>query len=81
MILQYPLRTEKAVRMLELDNTIVFVVDKRASKPEIKKEIENSFKVKVQSVNTEIRDNKKIAYIKLAKESKAIDVATKLGLM
>jgi large subunit ribosomal protein L23Ae len=81
MILQYPLRTEKAIKLIELDNTIVFVVDKRSNKQQIKQAVKDAFNVKVKSVNTEIRSNKKIAYIKLAPESLAIDVATKLGLI
>lgn len=81
MILQYPLRTEKAIKLIEIENTIIFVVSRRANKSEIKKEIEKSFNVKVSGINTEIRANKKIAYIKLKQESPAIDVATKLGLI
>jgi len=81
MILQYPLTTEKAVKMIEAENKIVFVVDRRATKPEIKKSLEKEFNIKVENVKTEIRQNKKIAYIKLKKEFKAIDLATKLGLM
>jgi len=81
MILQYPLSTEKAVRIIEAENKITFIVDRRASKKEIAKEFENEFKVKPLKVNTEIKDNKKIAYIKLKPENSALDIATKLGLM
>ena len=48
-----------ALRLIELDNTIVFEVDRRMSKDKIKKEIEENFKVKVNSVNTLIKLNKK----------------------
>lgn len=81
MIFQYPLRTEKAIKLIETENTIVFAVDRRASKTEIKKELQEQFNVKVQSVNTQNKEKRKIAYIKLKAESKAIDVATKLGLI
>lgn len=81
MILQYPLRTEKAIKLIETENTIIFVVERRANKSEIKKQIEKDFNVKVKAVNTEIRANKKMAYIKLRSESPAIDIATKLGLI
>ena len=80
-IIKYPLTTEKAVRLIELDNTIVFETDRRESKPEIKKEIEELFKVKVDSVNTVIKNNKKFAYVKLNSKSPAIDIATKLGMI
>ncbi len=81
MMLKYPLRTEKAVKLIEIENTILFVVDRRANKRQIVQELQKQFNVKVASVNTEIRNNKKIAYIKLKKENPAIDIATKLGLM
>jgi large subunit ribosomal protein L23 len=81
MTLIKPLMTEKAVKILEIENTILFEVDIRAGKEEIKKEIESKFNVKVEEVRTLIRKNKKIAYIKLKPESKAINIATKLGLM
>ena len=46
-----------------------------------KKEIEEIFNVKVDSINTLIRANKKIAYVKLNGKNPAIDIATQLGLM
>jgi len=76
-----PIITEKAVMLIETKNTLVFLLDKRLSKDEIKKEIEEMFKVKVESVNTLIRGNKKYAYVKLNIKNPAIDVATKLGMI
>ena len=76
-----PIVTEKAVMLIETKNTLVFLLDKRLSKDEIKKEIEERFKVKVESVNTLIRGNKKYAYVKLNEKNPAIDVATKLGMI
>ena len=81
MIIKYPLRTEKTIRLLEANNTIAFVVDARSNKIEIQKEVEKQFSVKVESVNTLSRANKKIAYVKLRKENSALDIATKLGMM
>jgi len=57
------------------------LTDRKFSKPEIKKEIENLFDVKVEKINTHNRKNKKLCYVKLKLEFKAIDIATKLGLM
>lgn len=76
-----PLTTEKAIRLIELENTLVFRVDSRNNKKEIKEDVEKMFKVKVESVNVLNRGNKKIAYIKLDKKNPAIDVATKLGMI
>lgn len=73
--------TEKIVRFIEADNTIVVEVDRRDSKAGIMKEAENKFKVKVERVNTLVKDNKKYAYIKLDKKNPAIDVATKFGII
>ena len=73
--------TEKSVKLIEAENTLVVIVDKRDDKNDIKKQMEDAFKVKVVSVNTLTRDNKKFAYIKLDKKHPAIDIATKLGLI
>jgi len=76
-----PLTTEKAIRIIEIENTILFEVDARDSKTTIAKEVEKRFKVKVLKVNTLKRGNKKIAYVKLNKKNPAIDIATKLGVI
>ena len=76
-----PITTEKAVRLIELNNTLFVEVDRRGSKTQIKKEFEETFSVKVDSVNTLIAKNRKYAYIKLNKKNLAIDVATKLGMI
>lgn len=81
-VLQYPIATEKALNMVELQNTIVYIVNLTATKTEIKKEFEETFKVKVQRVNTAIEPyNEKRAYIKLATGFPASDVAKKLKLV
>jgi large subunit ribosomal protein L23 len=76
-----PIITEKAVMMIETQNVLTFVLDKRKNKEEIKKEFEEIFEVKVDGIRTLVRGNKKYAYIKLKKDFPAIDLATKLGLM
>lgn len=76
-----PIITEKAVKLIETENTLIFIVERKARKQEIKKQFEELFDVKVEKVNTEIRKGKKIAYIKLKKENPAIDIATKLGMI
>jgi len=76
-----PITSEKAVKMIDLDNTLLFETERRATKTEIKKEIESLFSVKVTSVRTLVRLNKKLAFVKLNKANPAIDVATKLGMI
>ena len=76
-----PISTEKAIRLIEAENTLIFDVDRRLTRTEIKKQIEESFNVKVEKIRTCIRLNKKYAYTKLNKKNPAIDVATKLGMI
>jgi len=76
-----PIATEKAIMKIETENILTFSVDQKDTKQEIKKEIEDLFKVKVEKIRTQIRNNQKIVYIKLNKKNLAIDLATKLGLM
>jgi len=81
-ILKYASITEKSVSLIEKENKIVFIVDRKANKKQIKEAFEKLFGVKVESVNTQITlDGRKKAYIKLKPEFKARDVAVKLGLV
>jgi ribosomal protein uL23 len=81
-VIKYPLATEKSIRLMESKNTLIFIVDKKSSKLDIKTAIESLYKVKVDNVNTTIGpDGKKRAYIKFTEETPAIDIATQLGLM
>ncbi len=76
-----PIATEKAIMKVEAENTLTFSVDEKTTKDEIKKEIEELFKIKVDKIRTHVKNNRKTAYIKLNKKYLAIDIATKLGLM
>lgn len=76
-----PITSEKAVRLIEAENTLLFETERRRRKPGIKKEVEETFKVKVEKVRVFIKGNKKYAYVKLNKKNPAIDVATKLGMI
>jgi len=78
--LSYAYLTEKAVGLVEKENKLVFIVNRKSDKKQIKEAIEKTFDVKVAHVNTQIKGGEKKAYVKLKPESKAIDVAVKLGL-
>ena len=83
-IIVRPLVTEKSIKTQDTNNTVVFEVKKGSNKIEIKKAVEEIFKVKVESVNVVNQDgrakrmgkymgktnNVKKAYIKLAEGSK-----------
>ncbi len=76
-----PVVTEKAVAMIENENKLTFIVDRRATKQDIKRAVEAMFEVKVEKVNTLItmRGEKK-AYVKLKPEYSASEVAARIGL-
>ncbi len=81
-IVKNPLSTEKSMRLMESDNKLVFEVDKRSTRQEIKSAIETLFNAKVEKVNTLILPSgKKRAYVRFNMDTPAIDIATQLGLM
>ncbi|MDT7860830.1 MAG: 50S ribosomal protein L23 [Saccharolobus sp.] len=81
-MIRYALSTEKALRLIENNNTLTFIVDKNDTKGEIKKYVEKLFGVKVVKVNVLVTpQGYKKAYVKLAPEYKASDVAHKLGIL
>merc|ERR1719410_420555 len=51
-IIKYPLSSESAIKTIEDHNTLVFVVDKRARKPAIRKACQDLYNIKVSKVNT-----------------------------
>ena len=51
-IIKRPLITEKGMLSSEENNTVVFEVDRRANKMQIKQAVESLFQVKVTRVNT-----------------------------
>ncbi|MGB9711765.1 MAG: 50S ribosomal protein L23 [Dissulfurimicrobium sp.] len=53
-VIHSPLLTEKATFQKELGNQVVFRVDRCANKIEIKRAVEQLFKVKVQDVQTAV---------------------------
>ena len=80
--LKHPLSTEKAVRAMESENKLTFIVDRKSDKKEIKDAAEKMFNVKVINVTTLITSKgKKKAYLKLSQENPALDIATQMGLM
>ena len=72
--------TEKALKFVERENKLLLAVDRKYSKKEIREAFEKLFDVKISSIKTFIRNNQKYAYLTL-KESKAIDLETRKGVM
>ncbi|OYT37368.1 MAG: 50S ribosomal protein L23 [Desulfurococcales archaeon ex4484_58] len=81
-ILIRPVHSEKALTLIDKENTLTFIVDRRATKHDIKNAVETIFGVKVLKVRTLITSKgEKKAYIRLSPEYKASDIATQLGIV
>ncbi len=81
-IIEYPASTEKSIRLMESENKLIFIVNRKSTKKDIRKAIEEMFKVEVVDVSTSINaDGKKRAYVRFSAKNPAIDIATQMGLM
>ncbi|XP_076911729.1 large ribosomal subunit protein uL23-like [Bidens hawaiensis] len=81
-ILKYPLTTESAMKKIEDNNTLVFIVDIRADKKKIKAAVKKMYDIQTKKVNTLIRpDGTKKAYVRLTPDYDALDVANKIGII
>eukprot|EP00327_Prymnesium_parvum_P027325 CAMPEP_0195589130 /NCGR_PEP_ID=MMETSP0814-20130614/33479_1 /TAXON_ID=97485 /ORGANISM="Prymnesium parvum, Strain Texoma1" /LENGTH=196 /DNA_ID=CAMNT_0040728153 /DNA_START=258 /DNA_END=849 /DNA_ORIENTATION=+ len=81
-ILKYPLTTESAMKKIEDNNTLVFIVDTRANKRQITEAVRRMYEIKTAKVNTLIRpDGLKKAYVRLTTDYDALDVANKIGII
>ena len=81
-VVKYPLTTDMAMKKIEENNTLTFIVDSFANKTQIKKAIRKLYQVKTAKVNTLIRpDGLKKAYVRLAAVHDALDVANKIGIV
>jgi large subunit ribosomal protein L23 len=81
-IISYPLMTESASLMVEKDNKLIFVVNFKAGKADVKRAVEIMYEVKVDKVNLLITpQGVKKAFVKLKPEYRASDVAIKLGIL
>jgi large subunit ribosomal protein L23Ae len=81
-ILQAPCTSERFYKKMETENTIIFFVDPKANKHEIKSAFKDAFGVTPERVNTlnTILGRKK-AYIKVPKTTEASEIANKIGLI
>ena len=80
-IIKKPLITEKTFELIEKENKLVFIVDRKANKSQIKRSIEKIHGVKVVKINTIITvTGEKKAFIKLHPDNNAQDLAIDLGV-
>ncbi|XP_034809159.1 large ribosomal subunit protein uL23-like [Pan paniscus] len=82
-IIKFPLTTEFTMKKTEENNTLVFIVDVKATtKNQIKQAGKKLYDIDVAKVNTLIRpDGEKKAYVRLAPNYNALDVANKIGII
>jgi len=82
-ILLYPLNTESAMKKIEENNTLVFIVNVKANKRQIKEALKKMYDVDTVKINTLIRpDGSKKAYARLTPDVDALDIAaTKLSIV
>ncbi|KAF1822698.1 uncharacterized protein K489DRAFT_319295, partial [Dissoconium aciculare CBS 342.82] len=82
-ILIHPLNTESAMKKIEENNTLVFIVDTKANKRQIKEALKKMYDVDTIKINTLIRpDGTKKAYARLTPDVDALDIAaTKLAIV
>ncbi len=77
-----PYSSERIFEIIESQNKLAFIVNKKANKTTIKRAIEKLYNVKVVKVNTMITPSgKKKAIVRLHPTNSAVDLATALGLM
>ncbi len=80
-VIIHPDVTEKSMKLLEAENKLVFVVSRKSDKGNIRNAVETLYEVKVTDVNTLVNPKGiKKAYIQLAPEFRAEEIATKVGI-
>eukprot|EP01134_Creolimax_fragrantissima_P002576 CFRG2576T1 len=81
-VIKCPLNTESAMKKIEENNTLVFLVNKLANKPQIKLAVKQMYDIDAARVNTLIRpDGQKKAYVKISQDSDALELANKIGII
>ena len=81
-VIKFVLMTEKSVQNIELQNKLVFIVDGRSTKADIKKSVEGMFEKKILDVKTIIdRKGRKKALVKFEEAGAAGDIAIRLGII
>jgi len=81
-ILKHPLATESAMQQIENNSTLVFIVDQRANKKQIRDAVKKMYDIQAAKVNTLIRpDGQKKAYVRLTSDFDALEIANKIGII
>ena len=76
-----PYITEKTFAMIENEKKICFIVDRSASKPQIKEAVNTLYNQKAININTARTIYGKKAFVQFETTEKARDLATKIGML
>ncbi|MHA1216597.1 MAG: 50S ribosomal protein L23, partial [Candidatus Thorarchaeota archaeon] len=81
LIVLGPVVTEASLDAVDNENKLTFFVARDANKNTIKWAVETLYDVVVEKINTlNLPDERKKAFVRLAPEYSAADVATQLGI-
>ena len=80
-IIVKPYITEKTFAMVENESKICFIVERSATKPQIKEAVKTLYKEDATNVNTARTIYGKKAFVQFADTEKARDLATKIGML
>src|SRR3989338_2115977 len=81
-VIKFVLMTEKSIRMVELQNKLVFIVNRPSKRPQIKQAIESAFGSPISGITILVdQDGRKKAFVKFKNAGAAGDIAIKLGII
>ncbi len=81
-VILYPMMTERSVYMIENENKLVFIVNRRATKHDVSRAVRALYGVEAERVNTLItKKGEKKAFVKLEEGYDASDLAIRLGIL
>lgn len=81
-VLMYPQLAEKSMNMVEMENKLVFIVNPKATKKQIREAVTKNFDVRVIGIQTMVTmKNRKKAFIKLHPDDSAADIASRMGML
>lgn len=80
-ILKRPYITERTFDQIERENKLCFIVDDKVSKTQIANAVLALYEMEVRAVNTSRTSIGKKAFVRFSDEGKAVELATKMGLV
>lgn len=79
-VIETPVATEKTMLLIEKENKLTFRVAKSATRDQVRREVEELFSVKVESVNMMADKKGKKAIVKLKEGFSAEEIGTRIGI-